>query len=304
MYSFNNEYYFTLEQFLSGLSFELGRASTDSFVSMLLRDVNAYVFVDQLSTLSKDGDNSTAQKVKGYCKIKLETVKNSPEPKVNLYICDKSGVNSNYINYKVDSSISMLDLGQIGALTIESYKSYLEDVGVNVSTKSIEGLMSVDNRLSCFKKKKESNGKLENVIDWYSAYCPEINNKSIIEVAKQAQLNKFRKYEEMLKYAQEINDEFDARHSIKKRAHKSELQEPPTYSSLSNTITHKSEMLEALQGAIHEFWEGKTDLDYANKRATNEVVSMWVTENYNFIDNTTALYIARIIRPEAYKRKK
>jgi hypothetical protein len=70
------------------------------------------------------------------------------------------------------------------------------------------------------------------------------------------------------------------------------------------TLTHTSEMLEALKGAIHEFWEGKSDLDGANKRASNYVVSLWITTNYKFIDNTTALYIARVIRPEVYKRKK
>lgn len=302
MYCFNNEYYFTLEQFISGLSFELGSASSDSFVSMLLEDVNAYVFVNRLSTLSKDGDNVTAQKVRGYCQIKLEKVKNSPVPKVALYICDKSGVNSKYMNYKVDSSLLMRDLDYKGALTIESYKTYLEDVGVKFSAQSIEGLMSFDDRLAFLKEDKQADIKLKNTIDWYSARYPEINRKSIIEVANRAQLSKYKKHEEVLKYTKEIIVGFDDKHPSKTRAIKPEIQQPT--SSLSSTITHKSEMLEALQGAIHEFWEGETDLDYANKRATNEVVSMWVMENYNFIDITTALYIARIIRPEAYKRKK
>jgi len=72
-------------------------------------------------------------------------------------------------------------------------------------------------------------------------------------------------------------------------------------SRLFANITHFSELLEVTAAAILEFWEGKPDLDEANKRASNEVVAKWITINFPFVSSSAALNIARIIRPEKYK---
>jgi len=87
---------------------------------------------------------------------------------------------------------------------------------------------------------------------------------------------------------------------------KSKISQKPTdnqASTLFANVTHYSEMLVATKSAVEEFWEGKPNLEEANKRATNEAVAAWIRANFPFIDITTAKYIARIIRPEKFKRR-
>ena len=191
MFFYNDEYYFSLDQFMSGLSHELGLPPTDFLISTIVDSVNAYVFMNRLATMSKDGCVSKYFKVKGYCRIELEKIKNNPVPKVNLYICDESGVSNDYINYKVDSPIHMRDLKSKGALKIDSYRRYLNELGVTLGVKSIEGLMFADDRFPWFKKDKDSDLMLKRIIDWYIAYFPDVNQESIFDIAERVQLNIF-----------------------------------------------------------------------------------------------------------------
>jgi hypothetical protein len=196
IFFYNDEDYFSLEQFMGGIVKELDSNPTDSLRNTILDNVNAYVFMNRLATISKDGCVSKYLKVNGYCRIELERIKNNPVPKVNLYICDESGVSNDYINYKVDSPIHMRDLKSVGALKMDSYRRYLNELGVTLGVKSIEGLMFADDRFPWFKKDKDSDLILKRIIDWYIDYFPDVNQESIFDIAERVQLFNFNRHEE------------------------------------------------------------------------------------------------------------
>ena len=69
-------------------------------------------------------------------------------------------------------------------------------------------------------------------------------------------------------------------------------------SELPTAITHTSELLEVMNSAIIEHWEGLTEYD---ARPKNEVVQAWILLQYQDVSKSMAKNIASIIRPNKYK---
>ena len=89
--------------------------------------------------------------------------------------------------------------------------------------------------------------------------------------------------------------------SIQKYIEKVTADKKSNLKHIAKPQTHTSELLQVLYAVINEFWEGKPNLSFAAKRATNDAVQSWVINKFPEVSSSMAKNLARIARPNKFK---